>query len=55
MIFQKIDNVTGSQVEGAVFKLSGVSDYGNEYTLYGTSNKLEELHLRTLSLESMTR
>ena len=50
VIFQKIDNVTGSQVEGAVFKLSGVSDYGNEYTLYGTSNKIGRITFKNIEL-----
>lgn len=50
VMFQKIDNVTGSQVEGAVFKLSGVSDYGNEYTLYGTSNKIGRITFKNIEL-----
>lgn len=50
VMFQKIDNVTGSQVEGAVFKMSGVSDYGNEYTLYGTSNKIGRITFKNIEL-----
>ena len=40
IVFQKINPVTNGSVEGAVFKLTGISDYDNDYTLYAKSNKI---------------
>lgn len=48
--FQKVDLVTNGAVEGAVFKLAGTSDYGNEYTLYAKSNKIGRVSFKNIEL-----
>lgn len=48
--FQKTDCVTGGALEGAVFRLSGTSDYDNEYTLYYTSNKVGRVSFKNIEL-----
>ena len=50
IIFQKIDNVTNGMVEGATFRLTGTSDYGNEYTLYAVSNKIGRVSFKNIEL-----
>lgn len=41
-------------VEGAVFELRGVSDYGNEITITGTSNRLGIVNIRNVEIGTYT-
>lgn len=50
IIFQKTDCVTGGAVEGAVFRLTGTSEYNNEYTLYDTANKIGRVSFKNIEL-----
>ena len=38
VLFLKYNNVTNGMIKGAKFRLSGTSDYGNDYLMYATSN-----------------
>ena len=54
IVFQKIDCVTNSTIEGTMFKLEGTSDYGNEYTLYCKSNKIGRIYFKNIELGTYT-
>lgn len=54
ILFQKIDCVTNSTIEGTMFKLEGTSDYGNEYTLYCKSNKIGRIYFKNIELGTYT-
>ena len=54
IVFQKIDCVTNSTIEGTTFKLEGTSDYGNEYTLYCKSNKIGRIYFKNIELGTYT-
>lgn len=50
IVFQKINPVTNGSVEGAVFKLTGISDYDNDYTLYAKSNKIGRVSFKNIDM-----
>lgn len=50
IVFQKINPVTNGNVEGAVFKLTGISDYDNDYTLYAKSNKIGRVSFKNIDM-----
>ena len=50
IVFQKINPVTNGSVEGAVFKLTGISDYDNDYTLYAKSNKIGRVLFKNIDM-----
>lgn len=50
IVFQKINPVTNGSVEGAVFKLTGISDYDNDYTLYAKSNKVGRVSFKNIDM-----
>ena len=50
IVFQKINQVTNGSVEGAVFKLTGISDYDNDYTLYAKSNKIGRVSFKNIDM-----
>lgn len=50
IVFQKINPVTNGSVEGAVFKLTGISDYDNDYTLYAKSNKIGRISFKNIDM-----
>lgn len=54
IVFQKIDCVTNSTIEGTMFKLEGTSDYDNEYTLYCKSNKIGRIYFKNIELGTYT-
>ena len=49
-MMMKYNNVTGGTVKGAKFRLSGTSDYGNDYMLYAESNDLGIVYFENLEL-----
>lgn len=58
IVFLKYNNVTGGMVKNAKFRLSGTSDYGNDYLMYASSNEIgcvdfENVELGTYELSEI--
>lgn len=45
---QKTDSIAKQPIEGITFKLTGMSDYGNEHVRYATSNEKGEVRFNNL-------
>ena len=50
LVFLKYNKVTGGRVKGAEFRLSGTSDYGNDYMMYYTSSEIGWVEFKNLEL-----
>ena len=50
VFFLKYNNVTGGMVKGAKFRLSGTSDYGNDYLMYAESNEIGRVDFENIEL-----
>lgn len=50
IVFLKYNNVSGGMVQNAKFRLSGTSDYGNEYLMYAKSNEIGRVDFENVEL-----
>lgn len=50
IVFLKYNNVTGGMVKNAKFRLSGTSDYGNDYLMYASSNEIGRVDFENVEL-----
>ena len=50
LTFMKYNNVTNAAVGDAKFRLSGTSDYGNDYLMYASSNEIGRVDFENLEL-----
>ena len=50
IVFLKYNNVTGGMVKNAKFRLSGTSDYGNDYLMHASSNEIGRVDFENVEL-----
>ena len=50
LVFLKYNIVTGGRIKDAEFRLSGTSDYGNDYMMYYTSSEIGWVEFKNLEL-----